>query len=144
MIVLRLVDAYAPQNDRRVVPIAANHPVNIVYCKIFPTGVTDMLPARNLFEYQEAVLIARVEKVWRLRIVRGAHDIALELFSKNPRVATLHARRHCLADKRKRLVAIQSAQLQVLAIQQETVRRESRFAKSDASFIVVDDAATGG
>src|SRR5262245_24267514 len=41
-------------------------------------------------------------------------------------------------------MAIQSAQLQVLAIQQETFGSESRFAKTDACFVIVEDAAGGG
>lgn len=36
-------------------------------------------------------------------------------------------------------MAIEAAQFQMLAVQKETVGREARLAKTDASLIVIDD-----
>ena len=79
--------------------------------------IADMLPARDLFKNQQTVLVACVEKMRRLRIMRRADDIALQLLSQYPRVTFLHPRRHRLTDKRKRLMSIESAQFQMLAIE---------------------------
>jgi hypothetical protein len=45
------------------------------------------------------------------------------------RIATLHATRHRLADEWKRLVAIESSQLDDLAVERETDGREVRVTK---------------
>ncbi len=103
-----------------------------------------MLPARNLFEYQQAVLVARVEKMWRLRIVWGADHVALEFFAQNPRIAFLHPGRHCLADKRKRLVTVQAAQFQMFAVQIKAAGCELRFAKADARLVMIEHSAAVG
>src|SRR3954451_21390889 len=44
VIVLRFVDADAPQYDRRTVPVAANHAAHIVNGHLLPAFVADMLP----------------------------------------------------------------------------------------------------
>src|ERR1700731_289949 len=73
----------------------------------------------------------------RLRIVRRSHDIALKTVTQNLRVATLHASRHRLADERKRLVAIESTQLDDPAVERETGRSEARFTKTNAAAVFV-------
>src|SRR5262249_54414231 len=76
--------------------------------------------------------------------MRGANDVALEFFAKDPRVAALDACGHRLTDKRECLMAIESAQFQMLAVQKETVRSEARLAKADTSFVLIDDSTTFG
>ena len=73
---------------------------------VLPLLVANVLPAGNLFEDKQAVFITGIEKVRRLRIMRSAHYVALQLFPQNPRVAPLDASRHRLTDKRKCLVTI--------------------------------------
>ena len=69
VIVLRLVDTHAPENDRRMIPVATHHAFNVIDRQIFPAGVADMLPTRNLLKHKQAVFVAGVKKVRRLRIV---------------------------------------------------------------------------
>ena len=76
-----------------------------------------MLPAGNLLEHQQANLVAAIEEVARLRIVRGADNIAVEILAKDFGILPLYARRHGLAGKRKCLVTIQSAQLHDFAVE---------------------------
>ncbi len=76
VIVLRLVDAHAPQNDGGMVPVAADHAAHVVDGDQLPRFVADVLPAGNFLQHQQANLVAGIEKVARLRIVRGPHDIA--------------------------------------------------------------------
>src|SRR6266508_5075636 len=123
-----------------MVPIAANHSLDIVNCKVLPFLIADVLPAGNFFQHQQTVFVARIQEMRRLRIVRRAHDIAFEIFAQNPRVPTLHARGHGLTDEGERLMAIQTAQLQVLAVEKETISREASLAKAYASFVLIDDA----
>ena len=89
VIVFRLVDAHTPQNDGRMVPVAADHAAHVVDGYQLPRFVADVLPAGNFLEHQQSNLVAGVEKVARLGIVRSAHDIALELVAQNLRIATL-------------------------------------------------------
>ena len=63
VVVLRLVDAHAPENDGGVVPVAANHAVDIVDGEILPGLVADVLPAWNLFEHQQPDLVAGIEEM---------------------------------------------------------------------------------
>ena len=93
VIVLRLVDAHAPQNDGGMIPVALDHAVDVVDGDILPALIADMLPAGNLFQHQQADLVAGVEEVARLRIVRRADDVALQIFAQDDGVLPLHAAR---------------------------------------------------
>ena len=63
VVVARLVDAHAPENDGRVVPVAADHAADVVDGDVLPGKIADVLPAGNLFEDQESDLVAGVEEV---------------------------------------------------------------------------------
>jgi len=114
-----------------MVPVAANHAAHVVNGDQLPRFVADVLPAGNFLEHQQSNFVAGIEKVARLRIVRGAHDVAPELVTEDVRVPALGAARHGLADEGKGLMAVQSAQLDHLAIELEAVIGELRFAKTD-------------
>jgi len=109
VIVLRLVDAHAPQNDAGMIPVAANHARNVVDGNVLPRYVADMLPAGYFFEHEQSHFVACVEKVPRLRIVRRAHDVAVHHVAEDIRVAALATSRHCLSHERKCLMAVKSA-----------------------------------
>src|SRR5215813_4579783 len=78
----------------------------------------------------------------RLWIVRGAHDVALQLFAENPGIAPLYACGHGLAHKWKSLVTIQAAELKVLAIKEKAFRSEAGLAKADASIVAIENGAS--
>ena len=124
-----------------MIPVAANHAAHIVDGDLLPGLVADVLPAGNLFEHQQADLIAAIEEVARLRIVRGADDVAVQVVAQDVRVLALHAGGHGLADEGKGLMAIESAQLDDLAVEREAVIGERRFAEADAPRVFVDDLA---
>src|SRR5215475_3169583 len=126
-----------------MVPVAPDHPLDIVDREILPLLVADMLPARDFLEHQESHLITRIKKVWRLRVVRRPHDIALEIFAKNPGVASLHARGHRLPHEGKCLMPVQPPQLQMLSVEEEPVWCEFRLAKSNARAVLIDEAIAG-
>jgi len=63
VIVLRFVDAYTPENDRWMIPVAADHASNIVDRELLPGFVADVLPSRNLFKHEQAELVAGVEEM---------------------------------------------------------------------------------
>ena len=56
-----------------VIPVAADHAAYVIDGDQLPRLGADMLPARYLLKDQQADLIAAVEEVSRLRVVRGAH-----------------------------------------------------------------------
>ncbi len=124
MIVKRFVDAHAPENDAGMVPVSADHAADVVDGDQLPGFITDVLPAGNFFEDKEAHLVASVEKMTRLGVVRGTHDIALEFPPKDIRIASLTAARHSLSDKRKGLMTVEAAEFNDFAIEFETVFRE--------------------
>ena len=78
MIVLRFIDANAPDNDRGMVPVALYHTADILDRLRLPGGAANVLPARDLFEHEQTNAVAMVEEVSGLWVVRGAHDIALQ------------------------------------------------------------------
>src|SRR6202007_3059082 len=107
----------------------------------FPGFGADVLPAGNLFEDEEADLVAAVQEVARLGIVRGAHAVAVQAVVEDLRILPLHARRHGLADKGEGLMAIQSTQLDDLAVEGEAVIGEGSLAESYAAGVLIDDLA---
>src|SRR5450432_2366824 len=100
-----------------MVPVAANHAADVIDGHQLPAFVADMLPTRNLFEHQQPNLVATIEEVARLRIVRGAHDVAVQPLAENVGVFALYATGHCLSHKRKSLMAIEAAQLDDLSVE---------------------------
>src|SRR5205085_7101101 len=123
-----------------MVPITLNHLLDILEREILPIVIADVLPARDLFKDQQAIFITAVEELRRLRIVRSAHDVALEFFAQNPRVALLNSRGHRLTNVGKSLMTVQPTQLQMLSVQLKTFRRELRFTETDPRLILIDDA----
>src|SRR5215472_2198762 len=105
--------------------------------------VADVLPPRDFLENQQADFVTAVKEVWRLRIMRRAHQIALQLLLQDQRVLPLHASRHGGPHKGKGLVPVQPAQLQRLAVQLKTVRRKAGVTKADAGRVFVYKGFSG-
>src|SRR5450631_2823534 len=82
VIVERLVDSNAPQNNGRMIPIATNHALHIIHGDLLPGLIADMLPPRNLFENKQANAIALVEEMAGLRVVRSADNVALDFVAQ--------------------------------------------------------------
>src|SRR5882724_6181721 len=139
VIVTRLVDAHAPQDDRRMVPVPADHAAHVVHCQVLPRCISDVLPAGNLLQHEQAQLIASVEKMAGLRVVRGAYDVALQLLAQDLRIAALHALRHGGTGEWKGLMTVQPPKLDDLAIELKAALREVRASKAEAALILIDD-----
>jgi len=97
-----------------------------------------VLPSGNLFQNQQTYLVAGIEKMTRLGIVRSANNVAPQAVAQNHRILPLHATRHRLADPWKRLMAVETAEFDDGSIEGESLRRETRLAKPDATHVVVD------
>ena len=70
VVVIRgLVDTNAPEDDRWVVPVAADHAADVIDGGLLPWFGAGVLPARNLFKEEKTDLVAAVEEVTRLRIM---------------------------------------------------------------------------
>src|ERR1035438_1706398 len=82
-----------------MVPVASYHAAHVVDGDLLPGFVPDVLPARDFLQHEKADFVAGVKKMTRLRIMRGANDVAPELFTQDLRVAALSASRHGLPDK---------------------------------------------
>src|SRR5436309_15475516 len=125
-----------------MVPITLNHHLDILEGEVLPIVIADVLPAGNFLEDQQSIFIATIEKVGRLWIMRRAHDVALEFFAQNPRVALLDSRGHRLTNVGKSLMAVQAAELQMFAVQVEPFRRKLRLAETDPRLKLIDDAVS--
>ena len=131
VVVVRFVDAHPPQRDGRMIPVAPDHLPDVPHGDILPGLVSHVLPAGDLLEHQQAGFVAGIQEMRRLRIVRGAHEVALQVVLKNEGVAPLHPGGHGAAHVREGLVAVQPAQFQVLPIEEETLFGEAGLAEPD-------------
>ena len=127
-----------------MIPVALNHLAHVRASHLLPRLIADMLPARNFFENEQADFIAAIQKMPRLRIMRGANKVEMQFFFQNIGVFALRAGRHGLPDIRKRLMPVQAAQFDRPAVQPEAVRRKFGGAKADARLIHVFDCAVVG
>ena len=105
---------------------------------VLPGDVADVLPARNLFEGEKADLVAGVEEVTRLRVVRGAHDVAAAVVTKDFGALFLPTARHGLAHPEKCLVPVAAVEFHDFAVQQEALICEGRLAETEATAVFVD------
>src|SRR5258706_4338843 len=74
-----------------MIPVAADHAADVVDGDELPGFIADVLPAGDFFEDEEPHFVAGVQEMARLRIVRGAHDVAMEFVAEDARVAALGA-----------------------------------------------------
>ena len=79
IIVLRLVDAHAPENDGRVIAVLHHHIAHIYNRLILPRLIADVLPSRNLHKYQKSDSVTLVDKVMGLRVVGCPHGVDAKL-----------------------------------------------------------------
>src|SRR5438552_11260742 len=98
-----------------------------------------MVPAGNFFQHQQTQLVACIEEVRRLRIMRSANDVELEFFLQDVSIASLRASRHGLSDPGKSLMTIQTAQLDYLPVKLEPMISEACLAKSYAAAVFIDN-----
>ena len=138
VVVLRLVDAHAPEDDRRMVAVLAHHVLGVAHDLLLPFFVAEVLPAGDLGEHQQAQLVAAVDEVLRLGIVRGTHGVAAQLVFQNLRVEPLHGARHGVAHIGVALVAVEAAQLHLFPVEIKSVRAPLCLAETEARLHAVE------
>ena len=116
IIVLGLIDADAPQEDGRVIPILLYHLPGIFYSLCLPRLVTDVLPAGDFREDQNAQLIAAVKEVVGLGVMGGAHGVEAQLVFDQVSIPFLHGFRHGVAHIGIALMPVKATELCTLAI----------------------------
>ena len=137
MVVGRLVDAHAPQNNRGPIPVAPDHGFDIGTDLVLPGAVADVLPTGRFLEHQQPQFVAGVQEMARLRVMAGAYQVDVVFVFENLGVAALGAFGHGVADIGPGLVAIQADDGQAAAVQPETVGAEFGLAETDAPFPAV-------
>jgi len=133
VVISGFVDANSPQDDRWMIPVATDHAPNVVDGDILPGGVSDVLPARNFFQDEQADFIAGIKKMTRLRVMRGADDVALEFVTQDVGIAALRTAGHRLANEGKGLMPVEAAQLDDFAVELEAVIGELGFAEAETT-----------
>ena len=63
IVILGFVDAHAPQNNGRMIPVLHHHVFCVPHGLILPFRTTDVLPPRNLREHQKPQFIAPVKEM---------------------------------------------------------------------------------
>ena len=121
VIVLDFVDAHAPDDDRGMVPVAPDHAADILDRLGLPGVAADMLPAGDFLEHEQAELVAAVEEVLALRVVRGAHHVEVQFVLQDLGVLLLRGAAQGVAGIGEGLVAVEAAQLQRLAVELEAL-----------------------
>src|SRR5207237_195483 len=89
-----------------MIPVATDHAPHVVDRKLLPRLIANVLPARNLFQYKQAKLVAGVEEVARLGIMRSTDNIALELLAKDLRAAFSAATRRSFASSSSAILSV--------------------------------------
>ena len=138
MVIFGFVNAHAPKNNGRMVPVATNHAPYIVDGDLLPRFVANVLPAWNLFQNEKAEFIAGIKEMTGLRIMRGPDNIALEFVAQDLGITALRPCRHSLSNKWKRLMPVEAAQLDDLAVQFEPVIGELGFPETETARIFVN------
>ena len=116
IVILAFVDAHAPQDDAGMVPVLQHHLPGIFHSLIFPVSVTDVLPAGDLGEYQQAQPVAFVNKMVALGIVGGADRGAAQFFFQDPGILPLEALRCGISHIGPALVPVQAPEEGFLTI----------------------------
>src|SRR5213592_645997 len=111
-----------------MIPIASNHAADVIDGEQLPGFVANVLPAGNLFEDKQAHFVAGIEEMTGLRIMRSAHDVAMEFMAQDAGIAALGAAGHGLADEGKRLMTVEAAELDDFAIDRKSTRLNSSHA----------------
>src|SRR5882757_7927546 len=123
-----------------MIPVAADHAPDVVDRQILPRGISYVLPTGYFLQNEQAQLIARIQEMPRLRIVRRAHDVALELLAEDFGIPTLYAARHRRSHEREVLMAVEASQLYDPPVELEAAFGEARGAESEGAGVVIDDA----
>ena len=90
VVVAALVYSDAPQDYARVVVVLIYHFVDVLQAHLSPLRIlADVLPAGDLGEYHESQLVALVQEMLAVGIVRGACEIDAQLVSEVDRVRLL-------------------------------------------------------
>ena len=91
---------------------------------------TDVLPTRRLLPDHQTQLVARVEEVRRLGIVRATHHVAIQRVLQQLCIAPLEPLVGRHAEVREQLMAVQTEELEGFAVQVKPVEPERHLAES--------------
>ena len=116
LIIDRLVDAHAPQDDRWMIAVLQNHLFYICNRLLFPRFAADMLPSRKLREHKQSYFVTAIDERLGLRVMRRPHRVEPQFALENIRVTLLRAVRHSVAHVRVTLMPVQSAEFQFFAV----------------------------
>ena len=124
VIVPALVDPDAPEDDAGMVAVLQDHVLHVLQRLIDPQRIADVLPAGDLGEDQDASAVAFVQEVVALGIMGGAHRVAAQLLLKDPGILPLEALGGGVAHVGVALMAVQTSEEGLLAVEVEAVGTE--------------------
>src|SRR5579872_6870043 len=110
-----------------MIAVATNHVSYVLHNLILERSVANVLPSRRFLPNHEAEFVARIEKSWRLWVVRASHDVAVELIADDLRVLSHDTRGHSVTDVGVELVAIEAKESQAAAVKEKPIHSKFRF-----------------
>ena len=126
-VVRRLVQPGAPDDHAGPVAVADHHVVHVLHGDVLPCRVAYVGPAGCLLPHHQPELVAGVEEVRGLRVVRAAHHVAVQLGFQDLGVPALQPGGGRHAPVREQLVPVQPEDRQPLAVEVKAVGLESRL-----------------
>ena len=126
-----------PDNNGRMIPVAANHVAHVANDQFLPRLVAEIAPTGRFLPNHQSQFIARVQKRFGLRIMRAADHVDIKFALENFRVATHHPRRHREAGVRINFMPVQTKKSESLAVQEKSVHIKPRLTQSDPGAIFV-------
>ena len=105
---------------------------------VLPVVIPDVLPARQFGEHQQPPPVALIQKIRTLGVVAGAHGGAVQFLLQNAGILPLQAFRCGVADVRVALVAVQTTQKGLFAVEVEAIRPELCGAEAKRHLFAVD------
>jgi len=122
-----LVRPGGPHDHRGPAAVADHHVVHVLQHELLPRGVAHVAPAGRLLPDHDAEVVTGVEEVRRLRVVRAAHHVAVQLVLQDLRVPALQPGWGGHADVGEELVPVQAKDRQPLPVEVEAIDPEYRL-----------------
>ena len=138
IVVHAFVDAHTPQDDAGVAAVLQEHLPQHLAGGVLPVVIPDVLPARQLGEYQQTPPVALIQKILALGVVAGAHGGAVQLLLQNAGILPLQAFRCGVTDVRVALVSVQTPQKGLFAVEVKAIRPEFRRAEAKRHLFAID------
>ncbi len=137
VIIVAFIQPGSPYDDGRMVKMSQHHVAQIAAGNFFVILSAQISPSRDLFKDHKPQLIAAVQEVFALHIVRTAHRVKSQLCLQDIRILLLRSPAHGISHIWIALMTVQADQLHLTAIEVEAPGIHLRGPESHAGMVLV-------